>query len=170
MQSIYTYSIECLLNLLICDTILLMFAFCTGHLWEMLFWLLSFTFLRNNIGGFHANSHLSCISLSIVIGIASIYINKFCWHFPLITYGLLCICLYTILKLKPVTHSNHPTSEVKIRRAKNNGILVFLIELLIVLTLKKTYPLVAATIATGILTATFFFLVGFALRSKINNL
>lgn len=66
---VYAYGAECFLNLLICDILLILYAIITHHLLEIIIWTTSFSFLRRHIGGFHANSHFSCIISSVLLGI-----------------------------------------------------------------------------------------------------
>ena len=61
-KEVYVYGLECSLNLIISDSILLTYAFYMGQIPELLLWLICFSLLRTHVGGYHAPSHFLCIS------------------------------------------------------------------------------------------------------------
>lgn len=81
-KAVYVYGLECILNELLSDTLLLFFALFLGRVWEMLLWIVVFNLFRLNVGGCHASTSGRCILLSTALGVA-------------------CVCLYPIIQGKP---------------------------------------------------------------------
>ena len=157
---IYSYGAECFLNLLICNSLLLFFGFSTHHLIEILLWIISFSCLRHHIGGYHANSHISCISLSVLLGILSITINTIFETQPILIYIPIIFCIFCIAKLAPVLHLNHPITDVQKRKAHTNAIITLLVELISFFFLYLNQLTIAYSIITGIFTASLCCLMG----------
>ena len=67
--AVVSYGIECLLNLCIPFFFFLIYSCFTHRILGMVYFLISFLFLRNHIGGFHAKSHIRCLLYSTIYGL-----------------------------------------------------------------------------------------------------
>ncbi|MDE7423657.1 MAG: accessory gene regulator B family protein [Lachnospiraceae bacterium] len=167
-REIYIYGAECFFNLLISDSILLIYAILTHQPMEFLLWLVSFSLLRTHIGGYHASTHASCIISGIVLGIFCLQFHHYlCFYFP-ISIILLCVSFAFICKYAPVCSSKHPLSAKQQKKEKKVSIVCFLIEILLALVLKNIYLYYCTIIICGILVACFFSYIGFLQYKKTN--
>lgn len=72
--AVLAYGFECLINLLIPLSFFLIYSICNHIFIEMLCWLVTFLILRNQIGGYHADSHIKCIIYSILYGFVFLHL------------------------------------------------------------------------------------------------
>lgn len=119
---VYAYGAECFLNLLICDILLILYAIITHHLLEIIIWTTSFSFLRRHIGGFHANSHFSCIISSVLLGIFCITLTDAgILNLPSILIAFfLCLCI--IYPCAPVLQAKHPLPQRQKKQEHTKGL------------------------------------------------
>ena len=117
-EEVTSYGIECLANELISDLILIAAGILLHQLVSVMVWLVTFTMVRIQIGGFHASTHARCIFIGSIIGILCIFLNSFWVEYSLF-YSLLVFLfsLYTAGRYAPVVHPNHPVSAPLRRKA-----------------------------------------------------
>ena len=89
--------------------------------------------LRKFVGGYHANSHLSCMFTLVVVmlifsyGICNVSV-KYAW---IISIGFVVISIPVVFNLAPVPHPNKPVSnEKKAKLKKHSRILILLLSML----------------------------------------
>ena len=125
------------MELLISDVlntlITLLIAMISHTLPAMLTFTAVFMGLRKFTGGYHANSHLSCMLTLIVVmlifsyGICNVS-EKYAW---MISIGFVVVSIPVIFNLAPVPHPNKPVSEEKgAKLKKRSRILVLLLSML----------------------------------------
>lgn len=167
-REIYIYGAECFFNLLISDSILLIYAILSHHLIEFLLWLVSFSLLRTHIGGYHAPTHTSCIISGIVLGIGCLQFHHYLYSYFPISIILLCVSFAFICKHAPVCSPKHPLSAKQQKKEKKISIVCFVIEILLVLVLKNIYLNYCTIIICGMLAACFFSFIGLFQHKKTN--
>lgn len=115
------------MELLISDVlntiIVLLIALFSHTLPAVVVFIAVFMGLRQFVGGFHANSHLSCMfTLVMVMMVFSYGICNVSGHItPIFSISFIMIALPIILCIAPVPHPNKPMSEeksVKLRKKK----------------------------------------------------
>ena len=163
-EKIYNYGAECLLNLIITYSILLIissFLKCTS---EMLVWIFSFSLLRNHLGGYHANSHWKCILSTIIICICGIYtknlwlVNRFTKLFAII---VLLASLFIVIKIAPVLHPNHPLSYNQRDKERKISIIIITLEIIICIVTYFILSNISVTILTAITFAVILAIIGY---------
>lgn len=122
--------------------------------------LFSFSCLRRYIGGYHANSHLACILSSVFVGGSSLMLNRL-WQMNVwLGFGIIFALFPAIVKTAPVLHENHPVTASQKVKAHRWGIILFVVESMMSLMLYFVYPYAAYAVVTGIITASFFCILG----------
>lgn len=81
-KEVYAYSIEVILSLILNLIILYETAYMIGKIPELIIFIVFFSGLRTYAGGYHARSHIECMTLSFIIFIISAMSST--WF---ITYG-----------------------------------------------------------------------------------
>lgn len=91
---VYKYGIECLLNNIFSDVIIIIWSLLTGTVIENLCWLVVFCIYRNYAGGAHASTNERCILSTSILGISNFVAIKYqdIW-----TKYLGCIVLFIVL-------------------------------------------------------------------------
>lgn len=117
-RAVYAYGLECTLNELVSDLILMGIALFMGRAWEMLLWIVVFNLLRLNIGGYHASTPLRCIVLSTLMGVLCTLIYPMVMGRFVLAIFLIGICLLAVFQLAPITNQRHPLSKRRRKRAK----------------------------------------------------
>lgn len=166
---VYAYGAECFLNLLICDILLILYAIITHHLLEIIIWTTSFFFLRRHIGGFHANSHFSCIISSVLLGIFCITLTDAgILKLPsILIVFFLCLCI--IYPCAPVLQAKHPLPQRQKKQEHTKGLQILGIEFILSLTFHFIFPFIPSSIASGAFAAAVCCLIGYILRLKSNK-
>lgn len=128
-HSIYAYGIECFLNALFSNILLILLGILTHQLIPLIIYSISFTLIRINIGGFHAPTSGLCILFGLLVDIISIHLNPL-WQFyyPLLPCLLLLFSFIFILRYAPIVHKNHPVSDDYKKKTRTRGLLFLLLE------------------------------------------
>lgn len=164
-RAVYLYGMECFLNELVSNCLLLFCALLLHRIWEMLVWIVVFTSLRVNAGGIHASSHGACIGFSTLTGcICVLAYPVFCRSFFL-TAACAGISIVIVLLFAPVIHKNHPVSDQKKKSARIWAISIAAADTIAVFILYPLAPLLAAMILAGFLSASL--MISFALFQKL---
>lgn len=135
-EAIYAYGMELLISDVLNTLIVLLIALISHTLPAMIVFTAVFMGLRKFAGGYHANSHLSCMLTLVVVmlifsyGICNVS-EKYAW---IISIGFVVISIPVIFNLAPVPHPNKPVSEEKgAKLKKRSRILVLLLSMLALL-------------------------------------
>ena len=97
-REIYEYSFEIVISNFFNFLIMLVGALTTKRYWETALFTLSFLLFRKFFGGYHAKTHIGCISILILIAM------------------IICIVsIIPVLLLSPVSHPNNPIDKNKVK-------------------------------------------------------
>lgn len=162
-RAVYHYSLEVALSLLSFWLMIIAFMLVFGSVWPTLLYLGVFFFFRSAIGGYHAKTHIRCLTLS-----AATYLT-FIWSYTYLAKTWLAILLcsgladITILLLAPVEHPNKPFSpseRMHYRKQSCYRIVLFLLFQITLAILKQ--PVTAAfCTAFGASQAALFMLIAY---------
>lgn len=135
-QEVYTYSMECILNLLCSDILLFTAGVLLHQLPALIVWDISYMLIRTNIGGYHAGTHERCILAGTMVGLLSLPLNRLWEAYPALTVVLFAALAGDILFLAPVRHERRPVSPAGKKKAKLHAALIttlgFLIAFLLI--------------------------------------
>lgn len=152
-EVIYAYGMELLISDVLNALIVLLIALISHTLPAVIVYATVFIGLRKFVGGFHANSHLSCMFTLVVVmlifsyGICNVS-EKYAWF---ISIGFVAISIPVIFNLAPVSHPNKPVSEEKrVKLKKRSRILVLLLSLLSLLLIISRLNKIALYVSSGI--------------------
>ena len=169
---IYAYGMELLLSDMLNTLIVLLIALISHTLPSVIVFVAVFMGLRKLVGGYHANSHLSCMFTLIVVmlifsyGICNVS-GKLIWLFSV---GFLALALPIIFCIAPVPHPNKPMSEekgVKLRR-RSRIFAVFLSAIAVILIVFRINEL-SLYVSSGILLSAIAALLGRFLNRGDNS-
>lgn len=130
-RQIYSYGMECTVNEIVSDILLLVCAYFLGRIWEMAVWIIVFNILRVNVGGYHASTPFRCIAGSTILGILCtlvypVFVER--WGLGL---GVSIICICIAIKIAPVLNIKHPVTEYRRQFARKLAILITMLMALI---------------------------------------
>ncbi len=152
-EVIYAYGMELLLSDVLNTLIVLLIALISHTLPAVIMFSAAFMGLRKFAGGYHANSHLSCMLTLVVVmlifsyGICNVS-EKYAW---IISIGFVVISIPVIFNLAPVPHPNKPVSEEKGAKLKmRSRILVLLLSLLALLLIMFRLNKISLYLSSGI--------------------
>lgn len=119
-REVYAYSIEVLLSLLINFIILAITAYILKKSAELIIFIIFFSGLRIYAGGYHAKTHLECISISFVIFIISSLSNNILKSYSeILLFVGLAFSVLMVFVFAPAETENKPLSKderIKYRR------------------------------------------------------
>lgn len=119
-KEIYAYSIEVLLSLFINLIILSITAYITNKVSELIIFIIFFSGLRTFAGGYHAKTHIECITLSFLLFIISAMSNTFFIHFGEIVMitGIIASNIL-VFKYAPTESKNKPLNGIEAKKYKS---------------------------------------------------
>lgn len=166
-KELYEYGAECLLNEIISDFLLLIFGILTNRILDIIIWLICFTAIRVNLGGYHANNHVTCTILSTLLGCFCVLISPIFIH-NVVLILLSIFSFFIIMKIAPVIHKNHPVSNIRQRMIRKVAIFIACIELFLVFIFIKYDARLSSLIFTALFSATLLGFIG-AVRNSIHT-
>lgn len=119
-QEIYTYGFSALLSTVINALVMLIIGILSGLLLETFIFMLSFAVLRVYSGGYHADSHISCILMSASIYAIAMLITQFMPVQYSVIFSVLIgvISFFAIIIFAPIEHKNKPFIEDEYKKFK----------------------------------------------------
>lgn len=171
-EVIYAYGMELLISDVLNTLIVLLIALISHTLPAVIVFVAVFMGLRKLVGGYHANSHLSCMFTLVVVmlifsyGVCNVS-GKLIW---LLSIGFLALSLPIIFCIAPVPHPNKPMSEekgVKLRR-RSRILAVFLSAIAVILMVLRINEL-SLYVSSGILLSAIAALLGHFLNRGDNS-
>lgn len=167
-EEVIAYGIECLLNEIIVDIIIFIFAFIIGRPLEMLVWNVFLLPMRYSIGGHHMSSHIKCIVSSTLWAAVCILIYPYLLGIPWLIPIEIALTLIIAFRFAPFVHPNHPMSDSHKAKLKRNGKIIAVIESAVIVVFCFFLPdWVAQVSALGMFSATVLCIMGFiGLRKK----
>lgn len=142
--AVVSYGIECLLNLCIPFFFFLIYSCFTHRILGMVYFLISFLFLRNHIGGFHAKSHIRCMLYSTIYGLFFLWLLKL----PILPGLYIKLSIYGIILAgiaigKPICQTYINSTQVR-----RNSYITIILECLCMICYDKIWH--SATLSTAI--------------------
>lgn len=171
-EIIYAYGLELLISDVLNTIIVLLIALLSHTLPVVIVFVATFMGLRQFVGGYHANSHTSCMFTLVIVmlffsyGICNIT-EKLAQIFSI---SFTAIALPIIFCIAPVPHPNKPMSKEKgIRLRKRSYILAFALSAAVVVLLIFQYQKLSLYVSSGILLSAIMALLGRFLNRGDNS-
>ncbi len=172
-EEVYAYGMELLYSSILNIALAAIIAIITNTVYPTAAFLTAFIVIRQYIGGYHAKTHLGCMSIFAVVlccfAVLSRYIPAECevW----ISMLSVILSIFLILKFAPVEHPNKPISGKEKSKLKKSGIIsaftVFILVLIMsVFTSTRRYGMY---ISLGQLTASTAMLCEIIKHTRMNN-
>ena len=164
---IYKFGFELLLATALNGLIVLAASIVMNVFWQSLLLLIPFMLIRSNAGGFHANSHVSCMIIFLTVYIAGVQIVK---HLPFhITIGTsyvsVVVATAIILMIGALPHENRPVSATEVKMYKRKARFLSMILLFVGLTGQYLAPRWFAYYSLGLVIAAGSLLVGYLIKN-----
>ena len=153
-EEIYAYGMELLISDVLNTLIVLLISLISHTLPAAAIFIAVFMGLRQFVGGFHANSHLSCMFTLVVVMLVFSYgiCNVSEQIAQIFSIGFIIISLPIIFCIAPVPHPNKPMSEEKgIRLRKQSIILAAALSTTVIALLLFQYHELSLYVSSGIL-------------------
>ncbi len=157
--NVLSYGIECILITFIPIIFYFIYSIVNNCLLAFIVWIIVFLIHRNNIGGFHASSHLKCLVLSTIYGIFSLSLIS---NFQL--YGIISIIFvflfFTIIHivLKPfIRNDSHDLTIIQSKKKAVRSIIIIFI--LTVLSFLYFNQMITNSIFIGYISSELLFLI-----------
>ncbi len=171
-EIIYAYGLELLISDVLNTIIVLLIALLSHTLPAVIVFVSVFMGLRQFVGGYHANSHLSCMFTLVIVmlvfsyGICNIT-EKLAQIFSI---SFTAIALPIIFCIAPVPHPNKPMSKEKgIRLRKRSYILAVTLSAAVIVLLVFQYQKLSLYVSSGILLSAIMALLGRFLNRGDNS-
>ena len=126
---IYQYGFDLIVKIIIHTFLILIIGFLFGHFLEMVSFLVTYAWLREYAGGYHARTSKGCYYCTILV---TIFVLVMFFIFRQLNVGLICICMLisgiVIWRGSPQEAPTKPLSEKEkvIYRKKTRSILLCL--------------------------------------------
>lgn len=114
-KEIYTIGFSLMLNTALSYIVIILFSCKNNLLFESILFISSFGFLREYIGGYHANSYFQCFVQTILLYFLVIFALQIPTYFLI---ALTTISLLLLSKIAPIEHPNNPISPLKANHFK----------------------------------------------------
>lgn len=167
-EAIYAYGMELLLSDVLNTLIVLLIALISHTLPAVIIFSAIFMGLRKFVGGYHANSHLSCIFTLVVVmlifsyGICNVS-EKYAW---VVSIGFVVISIPVVFNLAPVPHPNKPVSDgKKAKLKKRSRILILFLSMLAFTLIIFRLNTISLYVSSGIFLSAFAAVTG----SRLNR-
>ena len=159
-KEIYIYGMECIINEIITDSLLIILGSITGNTLKVLIWLTLFTLIRVNLGGYHARTQIRCIISSTFMGCFCLLILPYLNEIKFLTILCSFISIIIIFRIAPVIHYNHPVPKSKVTFIKHKATIVALLELFIIIFVPETDIYLSQIAFTALFSSTLLGLIG----------
>ena len=127
-KEIYAYSIEVLISLLINFIILTITACIMKKQAELIIFIVFFSGLRSYAGGYHAKTHIECVSLSLCLFIISALSSTYFMEYGKIILFLgILFSIIMVFVFAPSESANKPLSERKLKKHKKFSRIIVLV-------------------------------------------
>lgn len=168
-EAIYAYGMELLISDVLNTLIVLLNALISHTLPAVIVFSAVFMGLRKFAGGYHANSHLSCMFTLVIVmmifsyGICNVS-ERYAW---VISIGFVVISIPVIFNLAPVPHPNKPVSdEKKAKLKKGSRILILLLAMLAFLLIIFRLNTISLYVSSGIFLSALAAIMGSRLNRR----
>lgn len=168
-EAIYAYGMELLLSDVLNALIVLLIALISHTLPAVTVFTTVFMGLRKFVGGYHANSHLSCMFTLVVVmlifsyGICNVS-EKYAW---VVSIGFVAISIPVVFNLAPIPHPNKPVSDVKKAKLKKRSrIFILLLSMLAFTLIIFRLNTISLYVSSGIFLSAFAAVMGRRLNRR----
>lgn len=171
-EVIYAYGMELLISDVLNTLIVLMIALISHTLPAVIIFIAVFMVLRRFVGGYHANSHLSCMLTLVVVMLVFSYgiCNISGQTAQVFSISFITMALPIIFCITPVPHPNKPMSAEKgIRLRKRSIILAAVLSVVVIALLIFHYQKLGLYVSSGLLLSAIMALLGFFLNRGDNS-
>lgn len=171
-EVIYAYGMELLISDVLNTIIVLLIALISHTLPAVVVFIAVFMGLRQFVGGYHANSHLSCMFTLVMVMLVFSYgiCNVSGQIAQIFSISLIVIALPIIFCIAPVPHPNKPLSEENgIKLRKRSIILAVALSAAVIALLVFQYPKISLYVSSGILLSAVMALLGRLLNRGDNS-
>ena len=171
-EVIYAYGMELLISDVLNTIIVLLIALISHTLPAVVVFIAVFMGLRRFVGGYHANSHLSCMFTLVVVMLVFSYgiCNVSGQVAQIFSIGFIAVSLPVIFCIAPVPHPNKPMSEEKgIRLRKLSIILAVALSVAVIALLVFQYHKLSLYVSSGIMLSAIMALLGRFLNRGDNS-
>lgn len=165
-RDVYIYGIECFVNAFTADAIMLLIGYMTNRLPAAILWIIFFTIVRTQVGGYHATTHLRCLLASTALGSVCIFAYPLLSPYKLLIFLLSLLSLLIIIKIAPVIHKNHPVSERRIKPIRWRAIAGGAVELALITLFLFIYADLSGIIFLALFSATILGFIGYLFTYK----
>lgn len=159
-KEVYIYGMECIINEIITDFLLIVFGCIMGNVASVVIWLGFFTLIRVNLGGYHSRTQIRCIISSTFMGCFCLLILPYLKEIKKLTIFCSFFSMIIIFKIAPVMHHNHPVPKAKIPSIKYKATLFALMELIIIIFSPETDMYLPQITFTALFSSTLLGLAG----------
>lgn len=114
-EAVYAYGAEILLSTVINGCIVAAIAILTKTVFPSLIFLLVFILMRRTAGGYHADTHIGCMAILVLVHLAFVILIKNISTNIMVTYSIGSI-IFTSLSVyffAPVEHPNKPLKAIE---------------------------------------------------------
>ena len=171
-EVIYAYGMELLISDVLNTLIVLMIALISHTLPAVIIFIAVFMVLRRFVGGYHANSHLSCMLTLVMVMLVFSYgiCNISGQTAQVFSISFITMALPIIFCITPVPHPNKPMSAEKgIRLRKRSIILAAVLSVVVIALLIFHYQKLGLSVSSGLLLSAIMALLGFFLNRGDNS-
>lgn len=168
-RDIYEYGLECTLNELASDVLLLVAAVFLHRVWQMLLWIAVFNIMRIHVGGYHAKTPAGCLFGSTMAGIVCVMVYPLLARPAWLMWGAMIACNIVIWMIAPVTHPNHPVSEKRLQVVGKRAKILGGVMMAAVVIFIKLHIEAAAVISTTCVAVCLLSLVAYSCTKKGNS-
>ena len=172
-EEVYAYGMELLYSSILNIALAVIIAIITNTVYPTAAFLTAFIVMRQYIGGYHAKTHLGCMSILAAVLCCFVVLSR---YIPteceiLISMPAIGLSMFLILKFAPVEHPNKPLTDKEKSRLRKSGIIsaftVFILVLIMsVFTSTRRYGMY---ISLGQLTASTAMLCEIIKHTRMNN-
>ena len=171
-EVIYAYGMELLISDVLNTIIVLLIALISHTLPAVVVFIAVFMGLRQFVGGYHANSHLSCMFTLVMVMLVFSYgiCNVSEQIASIFSIGFITIALPVIFCIAPVPHPNKLMSEEKgVKLRKRSIILAVFLSAAVIALLVFQYQKISLYVSSGILLSAIMALLGHFLNRGDNS-
>ncbi|MCC8042433.1 MAG: accessory gene regulator B family protein [Oscillospiraceae bacterium] len=156
-EEVYAYGTELLYSAVLNILLAIIISIITNTFYPTFLFMLSFVVIRQYIGGYHAETHIGCMS---ILGVLLIVFSQFIRFVPseaviLISMILTAISVAFTIMFAPVEHPNKPLSKKEKNNLRKRGIIAVIVIaiLIIVLSMSEITKRCGMYITLGMFTA-----------------
>lgn len=136
-EDVYAYGTELLYSAVLNILLAIIISLITDTFLPTLMFMSAFVIIRQNIGGYHAKTHIGCMS---ILGTVLIVFSQLVRFMPpefemAVSICLTAVSVIPVIMFAPVEHPNKPLSENEKQNLRRRGITVVIIAAMLILIL-----------------------------------